>query len=99
MANKRVGILGTGEVGQALGAGFLAIGYEVKLGGREANNEKAAAWAKKHVGEICSAFGWNTIDLGGIEASRWLEPMCMVWVAHGMRTNTWSHAFKLLKRN
>lgn len=43
-------------------------------------------------------FGWGVIDVGGIEASRNLEPMCLTWVAYGFRTNTWTHAFKLLHR-
>jgi hypothetical protein len=43
----KIGILGTGDVGQALGRAFLALGHEVKLGGRDANNEKAAAWVKE----------------------------------------------------
>ena len=40
----KVGILGTGNVGQALGRAFLALGHEVMLAGRSATNEKAAAW-------------------------------------------------------
>ena len=40
----KVGILGTGDVGRALGKGFITLGHEVKLGGREATSEKAAAW-------------------------------------------------------
>jgi len=43
-----VGILGTGEVGRALGKGFLTLGHSVKLGGREATNEKALAFAREH---------------------------------------------------
>jgi 8-hydroxy-5-deazaflavin:NADPH oxidoreductase len=54
--------------------------------------------AKKKVSAILDEFGWGVIDLGGIEASRHLEPMCIVWVAHGARTGTWTHAFKLLRR-
>ncbi len=42
----RVGILGTGVVGQALGTGFQAIGHQAMLGSREAGNAKAVAWAK-----------------------------------------------------
>lgn len=42
----KVGILGSGQVGQALGRGFLALGDEVMLGSREPENPKAAAWAK-----------------------------------------------------
>lgn len=52
--------------------------------------------AKKIVGQICTHFGWGVVDLGGIEASRYLEPMCLVWVLHGIRAKSWGHAFKLL---
>ncbi|HEX6096614.1 MAG TPA: NAD(P)-binding domain-containing protein [Thermoanaerobaculia bacterium] len=52
--------------------------------------------AKKIVTQICKHFGWGVVDIGGIEGSRHLEPMCMVWVLHGLRSGSWSHAFKLL---
>ncbi len=213
----RVGILGTGDVGRALGRGFAQLGHQVKMGSREANNEKAKAWvaetgpaastgsfaeaaqfaevavlctlwsgtenalrmagtqnlegkvlidatnplvfargappalalghtdsggeqvqrwvprarvvkalntvghahmfkpqfpggppdmficgneagAKTNVTDILTTFGWNTIDIGGIEGARLLEPMCILWVLYGMRTNTWNHAFKLLRK-
>jgi predicted dinucleotide-binding enzyme len=54
--------------------------------------------AKKRVHDLLASVGWNGIDLGGIESSRYLEPLAMVWIIHGFRTNTWSHAFKLLHR-
>ena len=54
--------------------------------------------AKKIVTQICEAFGWGVIDLGGIEASRYLEPMCLVWVLHGIRAKSWNHAFKMLRK-
>jgi lactate dehydrogenase-like 2-hydroxyacid dehydrogenase len=41
-----VGILGTGDVGRALGKGFVTLGHDVKMGAREAKNEKALAWAR-----------------------------------------------------
>src|SRR5713226_5088736 len=213
----RIGIFGTGEVGRALGGGFAMLGHEVKMGSRDANNEKARAWAaeigtlasvgtfadaarfaemgvlatlwsgtenalrlagsqnlagkvlidatnplvftpgappalalgqtdsggeqvqrwtprarvvkafnivgnahmfkpqfpcgppdmficgndggaKTTVTGILTAFGWNTIDIGGIEGARLLEPLCILWVLYGVRTNTWNHAFKLLKK-
>ena len=43
----KIGILGTGEVGQALGRGLVGLGHEVRLGSREAGNEKALAWVSK----------------------------------------------------
>jgi 8-hydroxy-5-deazaflavin:NADPH oxidoreductase len=212
----KIGILGTGDVGKALGRGFLALGHEVKMGAREAKNEKAAAWvkeagerasagtfaeaatfgeivvlatagmanesvlgqagpanlagkllldatnpldhskgfppslglagrdsggeqaqrllpgahvvkcfntignpymfkpdfvggppdmfiagndagAKKKTADLLRDFGWNTVDAGGIESSRYLEGMAMVWVLHGALGGTWNHAFKLIK--
>jgi predicted dinucleotide-binding enzyme len=52
--------------------------------------------AKKIVSQICENWGWGVIDLGGIDASRYLEPMCLVWVLHGFRSGKWMHAFKML---
>jgi predicted dinucleotide-binding enzyme len=50
----RIAILGTGVVGNALGQGFITLGHEVKMGSRDAKNEKASAWAKS-MGEKASA--------------------------------------------
>jgi predicted dinucleotide-binding enzyme len=43
----KIAILGTGMVGETVGAKLVALGYEVRMGSRTANNEKAAAWTKK----------------------------------------------------
>ncbi len=213
----RIGVLGTGDVGRAIGKAFVTLGHNVKMGSRSATNEKAVAWAKemgatasvgtfadaasygeivvlatlgvanesalrsaglekfrgkvvidttnpldfsgvmppklavagndsagegvqrllpdahvvkafntvgsahmfrpsfpggppdmficgnhdeakKTVAGILSDFGWGVVDIGGVESSRYLEAMCLVWVLHGARTNTWNHAFKLLRR-
>jgi hypothetical protein len=211
----RVAILGTGDVGKALGRGFLSRGHEVRMGSRDAKNEKALAWAKqagakasvgtfedaakfgelavlatnwmgtenalrlavatnlagkpvmdatnpldfstgkprlavsgndsagervqkwlpgaqvvkvyntvanalmvdpklpggppdmflagndegakKKVEEIVRDFGWNPIDLGGIEQSRLLEPLAMVYITYAIKTGNWSIAWKLLR--
>jgi len=53
--------------------------------------------AKKTVTDILIAFGWETEDLGKVEAARAIEPLCMLWCIPGMLKNQWSHAFKLLK--
>ena len=42
----RIGVLGTGDVGKALGNAFITLGHEVMMGSRSATNEKALAWAK-----------------------------------------------------
>ena len=41
----QVGILGTGDVGRALGSGFVQLAHQVKIGSRDANNEKVKTWA------------------------------------------------------
>ncbi|HVT57996.1 MAG TPA: NADPH-dependent F420 reductase [Thermoanaerobaculia bacterium] len=213
----KIGILGTGAVGRAIGRGFVTLGHDVRMGSRTATNEQAVAWAKeagpkasagtfadaaefgeivvlatlgaanesalrmagpdklrgkvvidttnpldfsggmppklaiaghdsggeqvqrllpdahvvkafntvgnphmfrpsfpggppdmflcgndedakKKVSAILHDFGWEVVDLGGIDASRYLEAMCMAWILHGLRTNGWNHAFKLLRK-
>jgi len=41
----RIGILGTGTVGQTIGLGLIRLKHEVKLGARTVTNEKAALWS------------------------------------------------------
>jgi 8-hydroxy-5-deazaflavin:NADPH oxidoreductase len=213
----RIGILGTGDVGRALGKGFIALGNDVTIGSRDPTNEKAVSWAQ-HAGPKASAgsfgdaassadlvvvatlgvanesalrsagldkfrgkvvidatnpldfsggmppklaitgydsggeqmqrllpdahvvkafntvgnahmfrpsfpggppdmficgndagakrivagalrdFGWGVADIGGIEGSRYLEAMCLVWVLYGATARSWNHAFKLLTK-
>lgn len=57
------------------------------------NNDQA----KKEAGEILEVFGWETEDMGGAEAARAIEPLCMLWCIPGLLDNRWQHAFKLLK--
>jgi 8-hydroxy-5-deazaflavin:NADPH oxidoreductase len=213
----KIGILGTGDVGRTLANAFIALGHEVKMGSRDAQNEKAVAWAstsginastgtfaeaatfgdvivlalnwngaenalqlagpdnfsgkvvidainplkfepgkpvsltigltdsageqvqrwlpsayvvkafntvgyghmfkpdfpggppdmficgnddraKETVTAILKDFGWPAIDIGGIEGSRVLEPMCVLWVGYSIRTGSRDHAFKLLRK-
>jgi predicted dinucleotide-binding enzyme len=54
------------------------------------------AEAKKTVSRICFEWGWSVIDIGGIDGARYLEPMCMTWVLHGILSGSWNHAFKML---
>ena len=42
----KIGILGTGMVGNTLGTALIAKGHEVKMGSREATNENATEWTK-----------------------------------------------------
>jgi predicted dinucleotide-binding enzyme len=38
---KKIGVLGTGMVGKTFANKLLQLGYEVKMGSRTSNNEKA----------------------------------------------------------
>ena len=42
----KLGILGTGMVGNAIGTKLIQLGHEVKMGSRTPSNEKAAEWVK-----------------------------------------------------
>lgn len=53
--------------------------------------------AKQMVGKILDQFGWETADMGGAEAARAIEPLCMLWCIPGFLRNEWTHAFKLLR--
>ncbi len=56
------------------------------------------AAAKRVVGELLDQFGWDTADMGTVEAARAIEPLCMLWCIPGFLHNEWTHAFKLLRR-
>jgi hypothetical protein len=59
------------------------------------NNQQA----KNEVTEVNSLFGFDTADMGTVEAARAIEPLCMLWCITGFTTNQWAgHAFKLLKK-
>src|SRR5262245_13236742 len=44
----KVGILGTGDVGRALGSAMITLGHEVKMGSRESSNAKTQEWIQKN---------------------------------------------------
>jgi len=77
----KLGVFGTGSVGQAIGGKLVALGHQVKMGSRTATNEKAAAWVKAAGGGAsqgtfadAAAFGelvFNcTSGAGTVEAAR-----------------------------
>ncbi len=74
-------VLGTGTVGQTIATKLVSRGHEVRMGARDAANEKAAAWAKGAGAKAshgtfsdAAAFGeviWNcTKGEGSLEALR-----------------------------
>jgi 8-hydroxy-5-deazaflavin:NADPH oxidoreductase len=54
--------------------------------------------AKKTVTAILTSFGWETEDMGKVEAARAIEPLCILWCIPGFIRSQWGHAFKLLKQ-
>lgn len=75
----KIGVLGTGMVGQAIAGKLVALGHDVKMGARSATNDKAAEWAKAAGAKAsagtfadAAAFGelvWNcTAGRGSLEA-------------------------------
>ena len=55
--------------------------------------------SKRFVTEnILSNLGWETIDIGGIEGARLLEPLASLWITCYFKTGNGNHAFKLLRK-
>jgi 8-hydroxy-5-deazaflavin:NADPH oxidoreductase len=44
----KIGILGTGVVGQTIGTKLVSLGHDVKMGARAVANEKAEKWMKEN---------------------------------------------------
>lgn len=54
------------------------------------------AAAKQTTTEILTKFGWETADMGSVEAARPIESLCILWCIPGFLRNDWRHAFKLV---
>jgi predicted dinucleotide-binding enzyme len=54
--------------------------------------------AKSEVKAILDRFGFEAADMGAVEGARAIEPLCILWCIPGFLSNSWTHAFKLLKR-
>jgi len=52
----KVGILGSGEVGRALGKAFLTEGYEVMIGTRDTSKAGLVKWHKENAGAKLGSF-------------------------------------------
>lgn len=55
-------------------------------------------WAKAEATKLIEEFGWDVIDLGGIEQSFFLESLASLWVNYALKSNNWNMAFRLLRR-
>ena len=54
--------------------------------------------AKASVTSLGKELGWPVVDMGGIENSRYLESLAMLWILYYFQTRNGNHAFKLLKK-
>jgi predicted dinucleotide-binding enzyme len=55
------------------------------------------ASAKHEASEILTRFGWEAVDMGGVEVARPIEALCQLWCAPGFLQQDWAHAFKYLR--
>jgi len=64
MDQKKIGIIGSGPVGQALATGFTKHGYEVMIGSR--NPDKLNEWKSRNTGKIKTGTFSETAAFGTI---------------------------------
>jgi predicted dinucleotide-binding enzyme len=63
--HQKIGILGSGEVGQVLGGAFLSEGHEVMLGTRDKTKDSVVQWQKENPSARTGTFA-ETADFGDI---------------------------------
>lgn len=76
----KIGVLGTGVVGQTIGSRLVQLGHEVMMGSRDAANAKAIAWAKDEgrlasFGSFANAAGFGEIVFNCTLGSASLEAL------------------------
>lgn len=54
--------------------------------------------AKLEATELIREFGWDVVDVGGIDQSFFLEALASLWVNYALKTGSWNQAFRLLRR-
>lgn len=91
----KVGILGTGQVGQSLARGFEKYGHEVRLGSRDPARPYADAarfgGGIRRIGRRASAA--LAARLARREGAQYHQ-----WITIGIRRGRWDHAWKLLRK-
>jgi predicted dinucleotide-binding enzyme len=55
------------------------------------------AGAKRDTAELLAKFGWEAVDVGGVEMGVAVEALCILWCSPGFLHNDWAHALKYLK--
>jgi predicted dinucleotide-binding enzyme len=54
--------------------------------------------AKREVEALLRQFGHDPEDMGGAEAARAIEPICILWCIPGFLRNDWVHAYRVLRK-
>lgn len=62
----KIGVLGTGAVGNMIGTKLVSLGYEVKMGSRTANNQKANDWVDLNGEKASSGTFSDSVNFGEI---------------------------------
>ncbi|RYY63543.1 MAG: NADP oxidoreductase [Chitinophagaceae bacterium] len=60
----KIGVLGTGMVGETLATALIQQGHSVRMGSRSAGNDKATAWAAKHGADASEGSFADAADFG-----------------------------------
>lgn len=83
----KIGVLGTGMVGEAIATKLVSLGHEVRMGARSATNEKAAAWASRHGsgashGTFSDAAGFGELIVNATSGSASLDALAAAGAAN-----------------
>ncbi|MGE3466232.1 MAG: NADPH-dependent F420 reductase [Pyrinomonadaceae bacterium] len=54
--------------------------------------------AKAEATELIEEFGWDVVDVGGIDQAFFLEALASLWVNYAFKSGSWNQAFRLLRR-
>lgn len=76
----KIGVLGTGAVGQTIGSKLVQLGHDVMMGSRDAANPKAVAWAHEEgrhavYGTFANAAAFGEIIVNCIRGSATLDAL------------------------
>jgi 8-hydroxy-5-deazaflavin:NADPH oxidoreductase len=63
---EKIGVFGTGVVGNTIGTKLVQLGYEVMMGSRTAANEKAIAWVEANGKNASTGTFKNAAEFGNI---------------------------------
>jgi predicted dinucleotide-binding enzyme len=76
----RIGVLGTGVVGQTIASKLIELGHDVTMGSRSATNEKVVAWAagagdRAHPGTMAEAATAGEVVINATSGAGTLEAL------------------------